>query len=417
MEVFVAIFLKDRRVIRMKLSVGSMVLLLSLTGFLVSATTLSALGISSTSFSILARALTLGFSCIALYRAAINTKPHVSAFVLALLAFCIFYLVRIFFDTLIIDRSLAKADYIYWVWAIGASFVPMFAAMTLRQHNVRGMFPWVLMIFVYCSVLAAGFGTSYFSSDGGATAADIGRLSMSSLNPISTGHLGVSTIIVCLFQIISIRSGLSLVSLVAVIGVILGAYLVVVSGSRGPIFAGFCVMLYILVTKGIVRSYMLIIFALPVLYFGIQFALLVQETTDFVTVSRFTATGADNDQSVLGRFSAYSGAIRQTIDSPILGSSLEEFSTGYYPHNVILESFMSTGIYGGMLFFFVHFYIVWRGHLIFNNVASCSWVLFLYIQFLAASMVSGAIWNSTYLWVTLGVCYALLKSLHQGKAR
>ena len=399
----------------MKLSASSASFLLSLTGFLVSATTVSAIGVSSTSFSIFVRALTLGFSCFALYRAAIHFRPHVSPFMLALLAFSIFYIVRILFDTLIIDRSLAKADYIYWVWAIGASFLPMFAALTLSQHNVRSIFPWVLMIFVYCSAVAAGFGSSYFSTDGGSTSADIGRLSMSSLNPISTGHLGMSTIIVCLFHITRIRSGRSLLSLAAVVGVILGAYLVVVSGSRGPIFAGLCVMLYIFFTKGIIRSYMLVILALPVLYFVIQFAVYLEEITEFITVTRITSTGAENDQSVLGRFIAYSGAIMQTIDSPILGSSLEEFSTGYYPHNVILESFMSTGIFGGMLFCFVNFYIVWRGRLIFNKVPSCAWVLFLYIQFLAASMVSGAIWNSTYLWVSLGACYALLRSLHRSK--
>ena len=399
----------------MKVSVGSAALLLSLTGFLVSATTLSAIGLSSTSMSILVRALTLMFSCLALYKAALSRTPHVSAFVLALITFLTFYLLRILFDTLIIDRTLSKPDNVYWIWAIGASFVPMLAAMTIRQDNVRAIFPWVLTILVYCSLIAAMFGTTSFSADGGVTSANIGRISLSSLNPISLGHLGVSTIIVCLFQIINIRTSLSLISLVAIIGVILGAYLMIIAGSRGPVLAGFCVILYIFLLKGIIRGYMVIVVAVPVLYLGIQFAVFIQETTDIYAVSRFASSGAENDQSVLGRLSAYSDAIRQTKDSPVFGSSLEVFSTGYYPHNVILESFMSVGIFGGMLFSFLLSYVLWRGRLIFNNIPSCSWVLFLYIQFLTASMFSGAIWNSTYLWVTLGACYALLRSLHQSE--
>ena len=54
-----------------------------------------------------------------------------------------------------------------------------------------------------------------------------------------------------------------------------------------------------------------------------------------------------------------SGAVNQFFESPVFGSFLEEKIFKEYPHNLLLESFMATGILGGLLFVIYYLRFLW----------------------------------------------------------
>jgi O-antigen ligase len=78
-----------------------------------------------------------------------------------------------------------------------------------------------------------------------------------------------------------------------------------------------------------------------VFIYGLQDMLLL-------VITRFTDIA--DDTSSVERWDMLSGGFIQFLKEPLLGSFLEERISREYPHNLVVESFMATGLVGGTLF-------------------------------------------------------------------
>jgi O-antigen ligase len=165
----------------------------------------------------------------------------------------------------------------------------------------------------------------------------------------------------CLIAISFKRTFLSKTSLVSVLTNIcclsVGLYSLLLTSSRGPLL--FLSIYLILLLFHSARSNMPKTLAI-ILFVVIGFVGIIQyfglgEIFYEMFISRFTTVaGSSIDESAEGRAVAYQGAISQFLSSPFIGSFLEERTLKQYPHNIIIESFMALGIFGGLLFVVIY---------------------------------------------------------------
>jgi O-antigen ligase len=97
-------------------------------------------------------------------------------------------------------------------------------------------------------------------------------------------------------------------------------------------------------------------------------------------------------------------ALDQFLNSPWLGSAYIELSTGFIPHNMLLESAMALGTFGAILFLILSF----RGlrHGFEQSKSGSLFIPMIYIQSLINSQLSGSLWQSADFWA----CIILLSS-------
>lgn len=224
-----------------------------------------------------------------------------------------------------------------------------------------------------------------------------GRLESDRLNPISYGHLAVTTTLIGLWSIISKRK----LSILATLATILGVLGIASSGSRGPVLSFvFCLALLLIYLK-IEINYWKILFATIALVAlnEIFFAGYIDE----IYLSSRVAESMFEDQA---RYEIYIEAYRTFLDNILTGAG---YPLDTYPHNIILEAFMSSGVVGGILI---------TATLLVGLVAAMrnlseniySWVSLIFIQYLIFSMVSSSIYYSNILWM-LWVCVVVVRNI------
>jgi O-antigen ligase len=128
---------------------------------------------------------------------------------------------------------------------------------------------------------------------------------------------------------------------------------------------------------------------------------------EFNFLKRFSVFGTEDDLSSIQRNQSYAGAFTQFLESPLLGDSLEERTSLFYPHNLILESLMSVGVIGTVPLLFVLIACFHRATKLIRIRSPHGWIALIFIQQLVASQFSGAIYTSDTLWV----CIAVLLSI------
>ncbi|HWP00111.1 MAG TPA: O-antigen ligase family protein [Methylococcus sp.] len=258
-------------------------------------------------------------------------------------------------------------------------------------------------MLIPASLLVIFHGTGWVESASGG-GYDSGRLHLDALNPISVGHLGVSLVLLAIWPyLLSIKPSWGRKQIMNVGAGLLGLYLLVASASRGPIVALVATLFFYLVAQDVKRYWKAIFAATLVLLVGNRMVIFFEETGNYHPLARIESSLSGKDDAVLGRQTAYKGAIDQFLQSPILGESLEERVTGFYPHNVILESFMATGLVGGLSFSFLILYGVCISFRLVKAKSEHGWISLIFMQYLIAAQFSGALYLSTTLWTFLSI--------------
>jgi O-antigen ligase len=116
----------------------------------------------------------------------------------------------------------------------------------------------------------------------------------------------------------------------------------------------------------------------------------------------------------IGRIFLYQETFAQTVANPIFGSGLTIRGIGAYPHNFILEAYMSTGILGGSAFLVFLFAVVKRSLLLARFAPSYMWVSAVFLHYLVNAMLSSSMVANSYFWFSaftvLGCYYAVQSS-------
>lgn len=370
------------------------------------------LGMGSTSFSIFMRLIILSLSLLLIGITLGNRVKFVRGlFWIPLIVFWFAYLLRIYVDTSFDMKVLSRDVNDYWYWAVGACFVPMLGMLTYQKINYFiKSYKVCLAMLILASFLVAFLGTGSYTNEFGISV-DIGRLNIKSLNPISVGHLGLSLILLSIWPFIYAgKLSFGYKKIVNIAAGLLGLYLLLASASRGPLITLIFVLVFYFTGQNIRRYWKILpVFAL---FFVIvtQGAQYIEDDGSYRVLSRSEGAFSGEDVAVLGRQLAYLGAINQFTQSPIYGSSLEEKITRKYPHNVVLESFMATGLIGGLSFLFLILYGFYISYKIVKMKHEHGWISLIFMQYLIAAQFSGALYLATVMWTFLAINIALYSS-------
>ncbi len=372
----------------------------SIIGFPVLAASTSILGVSSTEFSIAFR--TLAAACAAILLLRWNRASNN----IALFLFVIFwtaYFFRLCLATLLDLEDLRRPEQFYWIWAFGACFLPSLAVLVRQNTEIlENIYYWLFSLSIFAVVISLISGNTLVPGRDGHEY-DIGRLNLGSLNPISLGHLGITCALLGICSFVSKKFTKHHLWIPAS-AIALGLSVATLANSRGPIMA-FCICVLFLILGGVrrVRTYVIVSIFLgaAVLVYVTQVDAIFSTTG---VLSRFSGV-ASSDAAVTGRLIAFQGAINQFLESPIFGDAIEEKITGFYPHNVVLEAFMATGIVGGiplLVFIFLALLRSWR---MIRSGSQNLWVGVLAIQYFLGAMFSGAIYSVHPMWTLLALTF------------
>jgi O-Antigen ligase len=234
------------------------------------------------------------------------------------------------------------------------------------------------------------------------------RLGFEALNPISLGHVAATTALTSVY----ILAGSSLAlrwRMLAIAGIGMSGVLLINAGSRGALIA-FTISIG---WFGLTKIKRLAVIG-PVLTLALFLG--ASQTSVFqATIGSFTG-GLASDASGRERIYAQEVAIEDFVDSPVFGKHYinPDLGSGYYPHNLFIESAMATGIFGLALFLVTSVRSLKN---LFGRFTIIHPLLSLiFVQHLVGSFLSGALWGSDAFFIYMMIVLCSIstdRSLHK----
>ena len=316
------------------------------------------------------------------------------------------------FDPLPGEPGMPVSQYV--LLSIGACFLPALAFLQVpttatldlarRLTEVLGALALVALLYLG---LRDAFEGRIFS-----------RLSTYVLNPISVGHLGASVFLVTLSGLAGSRG---IVKMLRVLLVFVSLVVVVASVSRGPIAAALLLaLLYVLlgqVRRGLSIAGLLgrvgLIGAAVVLF--VAAVVFVESTTNAQITARFY--GGFGDESSQERMLLFRGAWQQFSEQPWFGHSYVELGLMTYPHNLVLETMMATGVLGLVVLLLVATGASFAGFRVLLADTRTAWPALLLLQYVIALMFSGSILLDGRFWGMLFAVLAIDVGLRASRSR
>jgi O-antigen ligase len=388
---------------------------LTLVGFPLVSTLPTLLGVGSQVVSVPFRMLVLGLAGAIGYLWLLNrTRLCGGAAVYLALLFWLLLLGRVFMDTVFDplpgEPGMPVSQYLQL--SIGACFLPALAFLQIptvatldlarRLTEVLGAIAMVALLYLG---LRGFFDGSIFR-----------RLSTEVLNPISVGHLGV-TVFVATLAGLSTSTGIMRVLRYALVA--LSLVVVVASVSRGPILAAMVVaLLYVfagqlrngLSLAALFARIALIVGAIGIFAFAIYY---LESNANVQVIARFAEVFAD--ASSQERLLLFSGAWQQFAEQPVLGQAYVELRLMTYPHNLVIETLMATGVVGLTLLLLILLGGTIAGARVLAEPPQVAWPALLVVQYLVLLLFSGSILLESRLWAMLFAVFAIDAGLRAGR--
>ena len=343
----------------------------------------------------------------------IGKKKHLDEPVLtAFLLFSFFYIARIFTEILQnTSYSISNETFLFYFLAFGfLPFVLFFLKNDLELDQT------LLKYAVLSSGFILAIVSLIFYRD---LLGTVGRISLAVsrdenyISPLALSYSGALTMGVAASLLLSgnlSKKGKILMIVVALISSIpffLGA-------SRGSVLALLLpFILFIYKQKNKAKSLYLSV----VLVFAGFIIVLLSEFFGSSVISRFTSIEKDvsSGSSSADRTNIWGLAFDHFLNHPIFGHSLEVPEYGNYPHNVIIEVLLATGLLG----FFPFLFLLWKAFnkslSIFKNKPEDAWIACIFLQSIIQNLFSGSIYGgASWLWFSLAFILSMsYKYIHK----
>lgn len=320
-------------------------------------------------------------------------------------AFWVLYSIRMANDTLVESYNLTAEPYSYWLWAIGGCVVPLIGLARTRYNaaDAMGYFLWCFAFVLGASVLAVPNLSTFVENEYGGY--EGGRAALAALNPISLGHLGVQLILLCVWGAFlrpAKRRNLIHLAIFAGGGLI-GLYLALVANSRGPLVSLVAALLFALAASKLRGKFWLFAIMVFAAVSFVPIVGLVDQVAGTQVYERLLGQSQFDEVNTLARIDLYTSAWTQFLRFPLTGYGMEDPIFGGYPHNQIIEAFMSTGVIGGFLILAMMTLAMLLCYRILRHIPHFGWLALLFIQQAVSIQFSGTISQATIFWGLLAV--------------
>lgn len=382
------------------------VIVMSFPGYPLVAAFATLTGLPNTPLSFGMRALNFCLALLLIVGGIASRRGRSASMLLLLLAlFWGAYVVRLYVDTIYEPVFLGKEVSYYWVWSIGGCLVPMLglAMRTNRPEQADDYFRWLYVATFAACFLSMFLATGTVSNEAGMEY-ESGRMRLEALNPIALGHLGAMLVILSAWALLFHRPwARGSRRLFLLVGLAIGAYVLLAANSRGPVLAALACFLFLLCFVSFRYKFAVMAFLVVGALAVVPLSLYLQEAHNINAFGRLFGMSLEEHAQQSSRLDLYASAFEIFWANPWLGGAMEDPSTLGYPHNVIVESFMALGFFVTVLFIGVLVALCYRAALLFRRYPHYGWPALLFLQYLVAAQFSGALYGSTFMWCAIGL--------------
>ncbi|MEN8829980.1 MAG: O-antigen ligase family protein [Lentimonas sp.] len=332
---------------------------------------------------------------------------------IALAVFWAFYGLRIFMEP---SMMLQQSRMNYALYAFGICAIPTcgYLVSTTRSNLRAGMICMYTVAFLAGAMSIALYGNASLHGTGRAKGGEfIGDFV--ALSPLLISYTGSALVVLGAYWALVRESLPSVIIRYVIAGafVAIGAYLMALGASRGPVIAVFIPYALFIVCRVrkpsdvfmlIVSSVMLAGMGVVLLFFSDQMgSQLVMRLKSLLYMQETYMSGGMG----IGRLAIYPLAIQQFLENPILGSGLYLRAVDSHPHNFILEAYMTTGVFGGTAFLIYFCACVTRALKIIRYFPVYSWVSLLFLHYAVYCQFSSSMIKNHYFWYSSAMVIAV----------
>jgi len=338
------------------------------------------------------RIFALGITLITLFLNIKKTIKYSVALKLFLL-FWVLLLLRMFYDLEIRTDFFIPIPFKIevWLFAIAICFIPMISlVLSINKIDFNLCLKYIYSATIIILII------SYFTSIKDAQPGE--RIDANiALNTVSFAQVAITTTIISIYQLITKKNSSLAYQILYFFSALLGIYVALKSGSRGPLLALLVVLIFwnSFKEKKLSIAYFKFIFFILIALIFKSFIILFISYISPMTAFRINEAFSGTDLGVQYRNESYFWFINKILENPIWGSQFARLSNGDYPgyaHNIFLDILLGFGIFGLGIFLLV---IIRSISIIRTNIIIKSnyWIGLIFMQYFVLLFTSGAYYS------------------------
>lgn len=325
----------------------------------------------------------------------VKNKKRLKKNSLIFVVFSLLYIFKIIYSE-IIGAELSRKWFEYIFYYISYSFLPFFFFISLDFKKYKGL---ILNALILSGVLLSVISTIMFREvllTGG-----IGRISQLTyetgkevISPLALAYSGALTILLCFYKMIYEKTN-GIIKLYLIVNIVVSSIIFFLGSTRGALIAillGVLTFIYFGNFKSRLKFSVLFLISIPFVVFAL-------EKTGSALLKRSMNTIESGDES--GRENLWSEAIKEFVKNPYFGGRIEV--SGIYPHNIILEVLMATGIIGFFLFFLFTINSINQGFRAVSIDKVFIIPILIFICGISQHMFTGSLWSAITFFSALGI--------------
>lgn len=227
------------------------------------------------------------------------------------------------------------------------------------------------------------------------------------LNSLNLGYGAVTLFVLCVFAFFKYNKFTT--RIFSLSGGILSLYVIIISGSRGPLIYSFLILLYCIYFSNYnknIKRFIVFIVVILILIFFVNYTIFTDVIGNYSSELENRLISSIDNNEISGRESLYKIGLNQFLENPFFGNYFVLTSGNYkgeYPHNIILEAFMTFGLFGAIPFIILLYKTFVRVNLMVKNNLDIFWIGLLFLISFFKGLSTWNLYGNTLLWLSMGI--------------